>query len=72
MGSWKNFLWKKERFHSAGYRAQDLSIALFFNHIFLQRFFKNYILIYLIYFYKITTKRLFRNVYKNLWTLYNF
>ena len=24
---WRNFLWKKERFHSAGYRAQDLSIA---------------------------------------------
>ena len=24
---WKNFLWKKERFYSAGYRAQDLSIA---------------------------------------------
>ena len=24
---WKIFLWKKERLHSAGYRAQDLSIA---------------------------------------------
>ena len=24
---WKNFLWKMKRFHSAGYRAQDLSIA---------------------------------------------
>ena len=24
---WKNFLWKKERFDSAGYRTQDLSIA---------------------------------------------
>ena len=25
--NWRSFLWKKERFHSAGYRAQDLSIA---------------------------------------------
>ena len=25
--NWRHFLWKKERFDSAGYRAQDLSIA---------------------------------------------